>query len=687
MIDRQFLNATQFAELAGVGERRARKALARGLEGKTWHGQSLVVRKIGSQGGSSGLRYEVLLDSLPTDMQAKWRQARGVSTDESANAPPSKVSAHSDWSWRLQIIRPALAHPAGSTGRTAAIRAIVAAEHVDSDGCLRRFSENTIREWLRRYEARGISGLNRKGRTDRGKARTAISREWDRSVDAAGLGLEDQTQIVGAVRRHVRSLWAGPATFAGWRRIAKLASGRLYDLTVAALGTEHPAATPGVCRVPREFVERERHYRVVGVHGRDRKAFDDHQRPRISRAVDHMRPMQQVIGDVHPADIYYTRADGSTATAKLIAWLDVANHRLRVLPVFLEKGEGVRQEHVIQSFIEMAGDPLWGMPSGLYLDNGSEYDWTGFVEDALKLTGMRIDFSGQTTDAGGSPVTRAQPYNAAAKGVLEGAFANLEQRFLSMVPGWVGGDRMRKKTAHLGKPPAPFPGSPAALAETIRDAVAAYNATEQRGRLVGRSPDQVFAAHVEDGWGRTDIAEADLLAAFCRKEVRVVSKGAISFDGRSYYDDALARLPAGSKVEIGIPKWPGAGRIAVWDARGTFLCAAAPDRPYAHDDRSGAVEAGRRRKVAQARVAELRRDIVPIDGVALLRGEAARAALALVPERAGVIRFDHNQTKAGKALAETPAARRKREAEAERSYRSEIAETLQKLVGAGGGSR
>ncbi len=71
---------------------------------------------------------------------------------------------------------------------------------------------------------------------------------------------------------------------------------------------------------------------------------------------------QQVIGDVHPADIYYTRADGSTATAKLIAWPDVANHRLRVLPVFLEKGEGVRQEHVIQSFIEMAGDPLWACP-------------------------------------------------------------------------------------------------------------------------------------------------------------------------------------------------------------------------------------------------------------------------------------------------------------------------------------
>ncbi len=103
---------------------------------------------------------------------------------------------------------------------------------------------------------------------------------------------------------------------------------------------------------------------------------------------------------------------------------------------------------------------------------------------------------------------------------------------------------------------------PAALAETIRDAVAAYNATEQRGRLAGRSPDQVFAAHVEAGWGRTDIAEADLLAAFCRKEVRVVAKGAISFNGRSYYDDALARLPAGSRSRDRYPQmaWRRQGR-------------------------------------------------------------------------------------------------------------------------------
>ncbi len=175
------------------------------------------------------------------------------------------------------------------------------------------------------------------------------------------------------------------------------------------------------------------------------------------------------------------------------------------------------------------------------------------------------------------------------------------------------------------------------------------------GRLAGRSPDQVFAAHVEDGWGRTDIAEADLLAAFCRKEVRVVAKGAISFNGRSYYDDrpgSAAGWAAGSRSAS--PDRPGAGRIAVWDARGTFLCAAAPDRPYAHDDRSGAVEAGRRRKVAQARVAELRRDIVPIDGVALLRDEAARSGVGTGAGALGRDPVRSQPDQGGPGLAETP---------------------------------
>ncbi len=80
---------------------------------------------------------------------------------------------------------------------------------------------------------------------------------------------------------------------------------------------------------------------------------------------------------------------------------------------------------------------------------------------------------------------------------------------------------------------------------------------EQRGRLAGRSPDQVFAAHVEGRMGRTDIAEADLsLAAFCRKgDSGWWPRAPSPSTSRSYYDDDLwLALPTRQLVEIGAPQ-------------------------------------------------------------------------------------------------------------------------------------
>ena len=54
----------------------------------------------------------------------------------------------------------------------------------------------------------------------------------------------------------------------------------------------------------------------------------------------------------------------------------------------------------------------WGLPSALYLDNGSEYRWADFVDDAMKLI-ARVTF----TDDRDSRVVRARPYNAPAKAI------------------------------------------------------------------------------------------------------------------------------------------------------------------------------------------------------------------------------------------------------------------------------
>ncbi|HHX0887881.1 TPA: hypothetical protein ACU6E5_006037, partial [Pseudomonas aeruginosa] len=107
-------------------------------------------------------------------------------------------------------------------------------------------------------------------------------------------------------------------------------------------------------------------YALLAMHDKDARQFFDTRVPRIRRHRDGLRPMDIVVGDVHPIDILLTRADGSTVTPRAICWLDVATQRLHVTLVQLEKGEGIKQAHVAQSFTALCS--AWGLPRQLYLD-------------------------------------------------------------------------------------------------------------------------------------------------------------------------------------------------------------------------------------------------------------------------------------------------------------------------------
>lgn len=678
-----WLLSAEFARLAGLNRSKAREALARCHAGKMWRDHALQVRRVAGRGGAAGLQYEVRLDSLPAPLQTRWHAenpgAEGGSS--SSLAPRLPEAGFGAWLWRHAIIAPALAHEFGSKARGDAVRAICATEHRDGAGRLRRVSKATVRSWITSYEAGGVGALNRKARSDQRQPRQHISRAWDSEAAKAGLDRDTQARIATEVREFIRDLWADRAVFAGWRRIADLASARLASLTADATGGQLPASSPHVCRVLRKVVERERDFRILGIHARDRKAHEDRQRPRIRRTVAGMVPMQMVLGDVHPVDIYYTRDDGSLATPKLIAWMDEATHRLFAYPVFLEKGEGVRQEHVIRAFLALAGDAHWGMPAGLYVDNGSEYNWADFINDACQLAGLHIVGGRQHRDGA---IINAQPYNAAAKGLLEGTFGNLERRFLSVLPGWIGGDRQRSKREHVGKPPAPFPGSREALARAIQDAVTAYNNTVQHGRLKGRSPNAAFGGHLDEGWTRASVEEASLLAVFCKRQNRMVRQGTVSVDGVPFYNDALLGIPAGAVVDVGVPKWGDASRILIWRNTGDFLCIAEPDRAFLSGDPDGAREAARRQKVQRGTLANLRKTRTPIDGARTIADEAARGGHPM-PARAGaVISIAPHISEAGRAIAKattTPRPSRMSDADAQLARWTEINARIQQKAG------
>ncbi|HYH20428.1 MAG TPA: hypothetical protein VD995_17620 [Azospirillum sp.] len=358
--------------------------------------------------------------------------------------------------WKLQIIQPIRQQTQSGTTERAAMIAMLAAKPVpDWKGTHRTLGESTIRDWIVRYEAKGIEGLMRKARTDRGQRRVVISRAWDTLAETMGLSEAEQERIAAEVRRHVASQWRSGAPT--WPTVQLNCLPFVVELTKAAGCSTAEEDLRVACMLPRELIEAERHHRAVAIRRKDAGRSAAIQTPRVHRDRSHLQPMDWVAGDVHHIDIAFRRDDGSLCTIKAVAWMDLATNRAFVNLFLMPKGQMIRREHVIQSFVAMCADPNWGVPTRLYVDHGGEYNWGEFIADLTKLKrAVEVrDTSDLTADAG---MRRSRPYNPQSK-VIETLFAVLERTALAQIPGHIGGDRMKKKTENQGREPVPYPGT------------------------------------------------------------------------------------------------------------------------------------------------------------------------------------------------------------------------------------
>ncbi len=294
---------------------------------------------------------------------------------------------------------------------------------------------------------------------------------------------------------------------------------------------------------------------------------------------------------------------------------------------------------------------------------------------------------GSYTAVSADPITKAQPYNSAAKGAIEGAFAILERKYFAKIPGWIGGERTRKKTANVGKPPAPFPHSQAELFDAILQAVALYNDTPRGGRLGGLSPNDKFRQFVEAGWGPTPFAEGVLEGTFSETFSRRVHQATFSFKGVTYAHDALTDPAIGDTVEIRVPLFGDQERIMVFDDQRQMVCIAYPETAFDHDDVEGAKESSRRKKLARDNIRAMKAETNPIDPMALLAEEAANIEPLPTPEPTGVIHFDPETEKAGRELAKAPHKVRDEKRDAEARRLAEWDANMEKLKRAIGGTR
>ncbi|MFB9951974.1 hypothetical protein ACFFP0_24260 [Rhizobium puerariae] len=553
--------------------------------------------------------------------------------------------------WKLDVIRPILAAPVGSPERKAEYLKLAGIRKTGWLGKPVKLALSTLYLWVRTYEANG--GLNlclaKRVRADKGKKAARISRQWQRAVPFDAAVCE---QIESDLRQYLRGLILDGAQ----RKIALVLCGEELRAMSAAHGFEvSDAYAKAIFTLPITFWRAEKHFQKVYRHKVDRKGSED-AKPRIRRTTKGMVPMEVVVMDVHHINVLVRRENGTNATAKLLAFHDLATYRVYCEIVLFEEKGGVRNADIIQAFVNMCRDPAYGVPQYLYVDNGSEYGFADDLNDALKLGTKVIGFNDLDERR---RVIRAKPYNAAAKHV-EGWFGQMNRQYFRLIKGWIDDDRMNPKRPELGKLPDPFDRGFDAFVQQVRDLLHAYEVMPQRGALDGQSPAETFRGHVEAGWKATLLDPTELLSVFTRADTRVVRNHGIDVDGRAYTCDGLLRF-MGNKVTVHIPKYFGYQELLITDDKGNEIGIAVADEPFHVLDQRGAKESARRTSVRNKELTRLKKSVPTIDVLHELAAHAAKQMPVVPNEPDGVISLNRGGS-SKRAILPVPAKKNSRAA-------------------------
>ena len=639
--DPQFwLEVKDFAELAEINLRNGRDALKRCYTGGTWRNASLVVRVVDSVGGNRGKAYQVFIPSLPVELSGKWHDQHPELFQKPevpkvhkhiptatlvAESNPTRHSAIEKAVFLESLIKPALLHPKWTPGRREMIRKIVASMPVTfPNGKQWTYDPRGIAYLIAKYEKGGLNALIR-GPRNESSERVIVSRAFDKT---APFEEKELREIWVDLRQHIKNLYL--SSHGTIPQIRNLANVRLVELSRAKGWAD---ANLENCDVGLAQVRKFKDLRKAAAHSMDAGKFADHFRPRVMRGRIGLMPMEIVMGDVHPVDILNKREDGSEATARMVSWLDLATNRVFYTLFLFEKGRSVTQAHIAYSFVQMVR--AWGLPSILYLDNGSEYVWKEMMEGFERLALMVEDFraycmnsadleqrieqaDSEDADQGEDPraVVRATPHNPQGKAAKEGVFGVLERTAFSFIPGWIGGDRMKKKTHKVGQAPRAFKGDWEQFQAAFGNAMDYYHARKQGD---GSSPNVKFDRHIKAGWQAVDVDYGVLLMALAeRKPYKVLNTG-IEIAGVTYWHDDMA-LPyvMGNQVLV---------YYAKWDTDQILICPRDPagklgdplvayrNREFGIVDKSGAIESGRRVSLMNKGIREMKQGSRAVDTV------------------------------------------------------------------------
>ncbi len=450
-------------------------------------------------------------------------------------------------------------------------------------------SVRTMQRWVANFEATdgNISSFARAKPRNAGRGRVWVSRTFDRVYL---LGKDRDPALLEALQAKVdqliRAAWASPAQRAGWRQVRReVLTAFARHLRESGISMPESSLT-----LSQRRIREARYFRIVDIKAHDRKSYDD-QRPRIRRANDSFLPMQQIVMDVKVVDCAVARPDGTVAWPRMVAFMDMGTQRVFRRFFLLNASEAIRQEHVAQVFVDLISDPMWGFPQQLYRDNGSEFFILNMIRSALE----------QLQDHEARTIINARPYSAASK-PIESRFATLDRFVFSQMQGWTGGNRMLQKTTHLGRPPAPYPGTFGEFVKEADERICVFENTPiGSGPFSGKTSPQLLAEHVARGWRPLLIPAERVDAAFCSHETRRVSKGVLKIAGATYRHP---KLITGQTLNIALP-WRRQG-LPLANMSGIGWVQIEPEIPFAPDNLEGARASNKLRREYDRAVGQLK---------------------------------------------------------------------------------
>ncbi|HRK72092.1 MAG TPA: transposase [Micropepsaceae bacterium] len=520
------LDAAQFAKATGITVQAARKAFRRG----EWHGFVLPVVQAHGRGGSSGKVWGLVLDQCAPELRTT------LITKPAADLPietPVERPVHApveEWRFDKAVKRQRILAPVLSTAPKSRERRDVIEQASKDHGV----SLPTLYRWLRSCEAKGVAALLPKKFASVGKRRVTITRAWDKGC---GLSEEAQATIAAKLSATARGLIQKGRSE---REVVRLCGFELRRLTENAGSPVSGMRLAEICKLNVKFAKRFRNMRIVHAFDQDHKRFTDRHEYHVKRGLT-ARPMQVLLGDVHTVDLT------SDYKAWFIAWMDGASGYMWVTPVLTRGNQGISQRDVANSLYEVVTCPWGGMPETFLLDNGGEY---GFISECVTRFAAMAELSKLS-------VIKCQPYHPEGKARLEGAFQIIEDRFLSHLPGYHGGNHLNPRLSGRGKPVASYDRGADQLLHDLKLAVAQYNGTPQDGDLKRLSPKAMLEQKAaQTGWQASQIDPADPIMfdlVFSDEVRRDVRQGKVSINTNLYSAPIMADLIGEKQVSVLVP--------------------------------------------------------------------------------------------------------------------------------------